>query len=47
MTRDLGADTSHGEGCMALEILGIAIVAGVLGYVLYNHWGERYGDNHY
>jgi hypothetical protein len=32
---------------MVLELLGVVIVIGVVGFVLYNHWTERYGDNHF
>jgi hypothetical protein len=32
---------------MVLEVIAVAIVVAVVGYVLYNHWAERYGDNHF
>ena len=32
---------------MVLEILGVAVLVGIVAYVLYNHWSERYGDNHF
>lgn len=32
---------------MVLELVGAAITAAVVGFVLYNHWTERYGDNHF
>ncbi len=32
---------------MVLTALGVILVAVVVGFVLYSHWDERYGDNHF
>ncbi len=32
---------------MVLTILAVAVVASVVSFVLYNHWQEFHGDNHY
>lgn len=32
---------------MVLTALGMVVVAIVVGFVLYSHWLERYGDNHF
>jgi hypothetical protein len=32
---------------MVLTALAVAVVTIVVGFVLYSHWHERYGDNHY
>jgi hypothetical protein len=32
---------------MIIPALGLAIVAVVVGFVLFSHWNERYGNNHY
>lgn len=30
-----------------LRIAALTIVSGVAAYVLYNHWRERWGENHF
>jgi hypothetical protein len=32
---------------MVLPVIAAAIVIGIVAFVLFSHWTETYGDNHY
>jgi hypothetical protein len=32
---------------MLASLLGLGVLTVVVGFILYNHWLERYGDNHF
>ena len=46
-SRGQARSSQAGGSAMVVELLGLGIVALVVGFVLYNHWHERYGDNHF